>query len=540
MYQYILFDLDGTLTDPKVGICTCVQYALKDAGIEESNLDVLEPFIGPPLKDSFQEFYHMNEEQSIRAIEKYRERFRTVGLYENEIYPGIADMLKRLHENGKKLGIASSKPTVFVEKILLHFHILQYFDVVVGSELDGTRGKKEEVLEEALHQLIPEGRATYDTCVMVGDRRFDVEGAIAHGIDSIGVTYGYGGTEELQDAGVTYLADSVQELEKLLNISQNHNLGYKKIPEDSKENGAGKAGRHLQEQYKMNSFFKAWQILFPILLYWTICNIILVVGVVFVQMYLGTQNNVTDILGEKVITQISAALNALAMLGTISFMYRMYRSDNPRKMVRNTDRITRSTVEDVLNKKQKSVSGFVWSKVEMITILLVGILGVSSALTFNMVLSYIHFDSVSDSYNSVSQMQYSISIPLGVLIYGLISPAAEELVFRGLVMKRLQRYFSPVIAVVVSAFIFGMYHGNIVQGVYAFLLGTLIAVCYWHFDRLYIPIVFHACANVSVFIITYHRGVESMINKPLNCVIFAIISVLTFLELMKLKKREKI
>jgi len=522
MYQYILFDLDGTLTDPKVGICTCVQYALKDAGIEESNLDVLEPFIGPPLKDSFQEFYHMDEEQSVRAIGKYRERFQTVGLYENEIYPGIADMLKGLQESGKRLGIASSKPTVFVEKILVHFHILQYFDVVVGSELDGTRGKKEEVVEEALHQLVPTGRGDYDACVMVGDRRFDVEGAIAHGIDSIGVTYGYGGKEELQRAGATYLADSVQKLEKLLTASQNH------------------IGESKQSAYKTNSFFKAWQILFPILLYWTISNIILVAGVVLVQMCLGIQNNVTDALGAKAIAQISVLLNALAMLGSIPFMYHMYRKDNPREMNRNANRITRSTVEDFLTEKQKSVSGFVWSKVEMITILLVGILGVSSALTFNMVLSYIHFDSVSDQYNSVSQMQYSVSIPLGILIYGLISPAAEELVFRGLVMKRLERYFSPVIAVVVSAFIFGMYHGNIVQGVYAFLLGTLIAVSYWHFDRLYIPIIFHACANISVFIITYHRGVESMINKPLNCVIFAIISVLTFLELMKLKKREKI
>lgn len=312
MYQYILFDLDGTLTDPKVGICTCVQYALKDAGIEVSDLDVLEPFIGPPLKDSFQQFYHMEDAQARRAIEKYRERFQTTGLYENEIYPGVAAMLKQLHESGKKLGIASSKPTVFVEKILVHFHILQYFDVVVGSELDGTRGKKEEVMEEALRQLIPEGKDVHDQCVMVGDRRFDVEGAIAHGIDSIGVTYGYGGAEELQKAGATALADSVQKLRNLLNTPQGRNFEYKK-----------------HEQRKMNSFFKVWQILFPVLLYWTISNIVLVAGVIMVQSFLESGNTMADVVETVGITRISVLLNALAMLGTIPFMYRMYRKDYP-------------------------------------------------------------------------------------------------------------------------------------------------------------------------------------------------------------------
>lgn len=499
MYQYIVFDLDGTLTDPKVGICTSVQYALKDAGIEEPNLDALEPFIGPPLKDSFQQFYHMDEEQAKRAVEKYRERFQVTGLYENEIYPGIAPLLKHLHESGRKLAIASSKPTVFVEKILVHFHILQYFDVVVGSELDGTRGKKEEVVEEALRQLLPPEKSAYEQCVMVGDRCFDVEGAVAHGIDSIGVTYGYGGAAELQNAGATCLADSVEKLGKLLGISR-----------------SGIPGDKGREQRKMNSFFKAWQILFPLLLYWTISNIVLVAGVVVLQMYLGAQNNVTDVLGGERISRISVILNALAMLGSIPFMYAMYRKD---------DSGEKTGIRHTPNK--------------IFQILLVGILGISSAMTFNMVLSYIHFDSVSESYQSVSQMQYTVSIPMGILLYGVISPAAEELVFRGLVMRRMQRYFSPVIAVVVSAFIFGMYHGNIVQGIYAFLLGMLMGVCYWHFQKLYIPMVFHACANISVFVITYHRTVETALNKPLNCVIFAIISLLTFLELMKLKKREK-
>lgn len=217
MYQYILFDLDGTLTDPKVGITTCVQYALHHFGIEEPDLDKLEPFIGPPLVDSIMEFYHMTEAEALIGVEKYRERFQTVGLYENEIYDGIVSMLARLHASGKKLALASSKPTVFVKKILEYFEIVSYFDVIVGSELDGTRSRKEEVVEEALHRLQKEGAAlTKENCAMVGDRRFDVEGGREHALTTIGVQYGYAAEGELQAAGADYIVETVEELEAVL------------------------------------------------------------------------------------------------------------------------------------------------------------------------------------------------------------------------------------------------------------------------------------------------------------------------------------
>ncbi|NLL77092.1 MAG: HAD hydrolase-like protein, partial [Clostridiales bacterium] len=152
-FKNLLFDLDGTLTDPKEGITTSVQYALKSFGIDEPNLDKLEPFIGPPLKDSFMKYYGFDEEKAEKAVAKYREWFAPTGIFQNKIFPGIADMLKELKEEGKVLAVASSKPTVFVEKILRHFDIYHYFDVVVGSELNGVRGSKEEVVEEALLQL---------------------------------------------------------------------------------------------------------------------------------------------------------------------------------------------------------------------------------------------------------------------------------------------------------------------------------------------------------------------------------------------------
>lgn len=219
MFEYILFDLDGTLTDPKLGITSSVQYALRALGIEEPSLDKLEVFIGPPLSDSFREFYGLDEEQMITAVDKYRERFAAQGIFENEIYPGIPQMLADLKEKGKILAIASSKPTLFVERILDHFEIRKYFDYIVGSNMDGTRGRKEEVVEEALRQMLPVGVAPAkkrDIVAMVGDRKFDIEGAAAHGITSVGVSFGYAPEGELEQAGADFIVNSVQSLYDVL------------------------------------------------------------------------------------------------------------------------------------------------------------------------------------------------------------------------------------------------------------------------------------------------------------------------------------
>lgn len=215
-FQYLLFDLDGTLTDPKIGITTCAQYALRHFGIEEPDLDKLEPFIGPPLLDSFQELYGFDEVQAKEAIKVYRERFSTVGLFENEIYSGIDEMLMHLKDAGKRLAVASSKATVYIVRILEHFGIEKYFDVVVGSELNGTRTKKEEVIEEALRQLCRDEKTDYDRAVMIGDRKFDIEGAKKFGLASVGVSFGYALPGELEDAGADYIVDTVSELEALL------------------------------------------------------------------------------------------------------------------------------------------------------------------------------------------------------------------------------------------------------------------------------------------------------------------------------------
>lgn len=219
MFQYCLFDLDGTLTDPKEGITKSVQHALRHFGIEEPDLSRLEPFIGPPLLDSFMEFYGFDPEQAKKAIEVYRERFAPIGVLENKLILGADQMLCHAKEKGIHLAVASSKPLVFVNQILQHFDIEKYFEVIVGSELDGTRVTKEEVVEEALRQLgILEIKAEErkKNCAMVGDRKFDIQGAKAHGLTGIGVSFGYASEGELEEAGAEYLVDTMTELEELL------------------------------------------------------------------------------------------------------------------------------------------------------------------------------------------------------------------------------------------------------------------------------------------------------------------------------------
>lgn len=213
MKKYILFDLDGTVTDPMIGITKSVQYALRKFNIEVENLNDLCKFIGPPLKDSFMNFYGFNEEDALKAITFFREYFSVNGLYENTVYENFEDMLIALKEQNKSLIIATSKPTVFAEKILEHFNLKKYFDFIAGSNLDNTRTKKADVISYALEQ---QGLTETSEMIMIGDREHDVIGAKTLGIESIGVLHGYGSYEELSNSGATYIVKDVKELKSLL------------------------------------------------------------------------------------------------------------------------------------------------------------------------------------------------------------------------------------------------------------------------------------------------------------------------------------
>lgn len=211
MIKTVLFDLDGTVTDSGEGIVNCVSYALFALGIEETDRKKLESFIGPPLKEAFRINYSLTEEQAQFALSKYRERYNNTGIYENKLYDGIEDILKTLYEKGVKICLATSKPQIYAERILEYFKIKKYFFVVCGSELDGRRTEKTEVINYVLGKIENPKEA-----VMVGDRIFDISAAHKCGIKCIGAKYGYPKENELSDANADYIVRDTKELKKLL------------------------------------------------------------------------------------------------------------------------------------------------------------------------------------------------------------------------------------------------------------------------------------------------------------------------------------
>ena len=213
MYDIILFDLDGTLTDPGIGITNSVAHALAHWGIENTDRTELYKFIGPPLSDSFMRYYGFSEEDAMHAITVYREYFSVKGLYENEVYPGIHELLQTLKAQGKTVVLATSKPEGFAVEILRHFGLYDYFDIIAGASMDESRNKKADVIAYALSQM---DHPDPSRMIMIGDREHDILGARQFAIDSIGVLYGYGDRAEHEKAGATYIAEKVDDILPLL------------------------------------------------------------------------------------------------------------------------------------------------------------------------------------------------------------------------------------------------------------------------------------------------------------------------------------
>ncbi|HHJ5437134.1 HAD family hydrolase [Enterococcus faecalis] len=213
MYQTILFDLDGTITDSGSGIMRSILYATEQLGWPAPSEETLRSFIGPPLYESF---LHMapSAEAAQQAVSHYRAYYQRKGMFENHVYPGIPEVLTRLKEAGAKLYIATSKPEEFAKKIITHFDLDCYFTGIYGASMDGHRSKKADVIQYALTeaQLDP----TKETIIMVGDRNHDILGAQQNGLDSIGALYGFGEETELQEAGATFLVQSPKDLGAIL------------------------------------------------------------------------------------------------------------------------------------------------------------------------------------------------------------------------------------------------------------------------------------------------------------------------------------
>ncbi len=515
MKEYLLFDLDGTLTDPKVGITTCVQYALKEFGIEEPDLDKLEPFIGPPLKDSFMEFYGFSEEDAQKAVEKYRERFSEIGIYENDVYEGIPQMLRLLQSRGMYLAVASSKPTEFVERILEHFDLRRYFKVVVGSEMDGTRVNKDEVVLEALNQLFSYKPIAYDKVYMIGDRKFDVLGAKEIGVESVGVTYGYGSMEELKEAHADYIVRSVEELRSLL-------MREAEALKEARE--AKQQGKTPQGEQKKSLWTIVMAFGYPLLIFMLVRSVAGNVLISFLQM-LGTSTKsvLTDWLFVYEDGQLaalsgncSAILNALvyAIAGGFLFKY-----------------VKRAVVKTKENDRLKHIK-----KDSVKSYVLFGILTVCVVLGLNILLELGGMTDKAAAYQLYVEDEYSANFIIGMLSTCVVIPVVEEMVFRGAIFNALKKLYKLQVAILMSGLLYGLLNQDSAQGMYGALMGCLAAYVYEYYGNFLAPMVLRVAAAIVAYVITYTPLVNTGLYSAPMCILFVVAAVVAFRMIMKEKK----
>lgn len=481
MYHYVLFDLDGTLTDPKEGICKSVQYALCAQGIEEPDLNKLEPFIGPPLKKSFQEFYGMDETAANAAVAKYRERFEKTGLYENEIYPGMKDFLAALRKKGVHLAVASSKPQEFVEKILKHFEIRQYFRVVTGSEKDGRRSEKKEVIEETLLQLFHEKKVPAGDVLMVGDRKFDVEGARDLGLKCAGVSYGYGAEGELEEAGASYITDNLEELFYIITGEKMTDAGT-----------------------KISGWQKSVRILSPIVYDLALSFLILFFFQAAGRVFLGSIFWQYSTPGAADSRRIAVYLDGISALICAAVFAKMYN----REKVRPISHVVKRRNDERLLKDLVPLIGFF----------------VSAALFLNILIARLGLTVASGTYQEVADMQYSVPVILGLINYGILQPLEEELVFRGLVYGRMRKYFPAGFSVPFSSLVFGACHGNIVQMLYGFFMGCILAWVFEKYKTLKAPLVLHGVVNAVIYLISTTETLNPIFSGKRSMAVTAVLT----------------
>ena len=502
MYRYVLFDLDGTLSDPKVGICTSVQYALDKMGISEPDIDKLEPFIGPPLRDSFKEYYNMSDEEAEQAITYYRERFSTVGKFENELYPGIYELLRDLKKKERVVAIASSKPTVFVEDILNHFEIREFFDVVVGSELDGTRDKKIDVLNETLSQMFGGNEPEYDEVVMVGDRKYDVEAASELGVHNIAVAYGYGSREELEEAGADKIVNTVAGLRTTLlpvlnqAASQSFYSGAQSGP-----SGKGKTLEELKAERKdagRKSFANMWGFVGPALMYW-IGGLFFYYILVFALFNLFFKDSGEFPYDLEFI--LFAASNVLVCL----FLIRDFKSvikkskENPRK-------------KNIFTLKSGLLS------LSMI-IMGIGLGGVAAAMAKTTAEMALSGEAVEQAVETVSD--YSPSFWLGFLVYGLLLPVAQHCVFAGVCYNRAKKYMNKF-SILLTAILYGFVCSSTGSGLALTVLMAGALILYELSGSFYTSLGMFVIANILRYVIETKESLGALFyNNPVAAILAA-------------------
>ncbi len=464
MWTTVFFDLDGTLTDSGEGITKSVQYALKkEFGIEVEDPATLRSFVGPPLKEQFMAYTGCDEAQGERAVEVYREYFKPIGIFENSLYPGIPEMLRQLKEEGLCLVLTSSKPEGFCRIILEHFGIDVYFSAVVGSEMDGRRTAKADVIEEALFRTGMRDRRR--EVVMVGDKMHDLLGANACGLDAVGVTYGYGSREELTGRGAVCIVDSTRELRNLL-------IGQKRAGE-KRHAPVGTMGR-IATGHK--AIFRVWRVLYPLLLFYAIsfglalAAIPVLNGIIYRLVDPELYQKIWDIFAQGLgVTVIADAVVVLVA-------YICYSNDE--------------------RWRRRRGGGFL-QKLHFGPVDIAGT-ACLAILASTMVGYVVSFLQISDAaYEASNEAIYTYTpVPLLALGIVVLAPLAEELIMRGLIYRRLRDYAGVPVAAIISAVVFGAIHGNLVQGIYGFLMGCFMALIYEHFGTIWATITIHMANNL--------------------------------------------
>lgn len=525
-YKYLLFDLDGTITDSEEGICKCVQYALKKQNIIVDDLSKLRPFIGPPLKDSFMEIYGMDEEAAAKGIVDYRERFSETGIFENKLYEGIDTLLYDLNQAGYILLIASSKPKEYVERILEHFEIRPCFHIVIGATMDEKLSKKEDIIKEALKKL-SKYKAKKSEMLMIGDRCFDVKGAKACDIDSLGVTYGFGSESELNEAGATYIVKSVAELRDfLVGTDADSPASSSSIDSSASDGGSDDAftkafvGAHTTFQNGLQtnalnwgnpvpgprkpSFFRAMHAILPLIVYYvvTYCCINLC-------LYILT-NGQSRMLRSQELENISIPAFILIITNTLVAVIMFFMGKDKDYMPAR------------INKKLP----------------LALLAGAFTALSLNLIAQYICTAlDLTDQLQKSSSYSSQTTFGIGLILFGLTSPIMEELIFRWLMYGRIKMMVGKTFAIIISAMFFGIYHSNIIQGIYAFIMGVLLALIYEWCHSIAAPILFHIGANVFVYASSFlPEKVGSILTTYGSCAVLSVLAIITILLINKYKE----
>ena len=437
-------------------------------------------------------------------------------------------LLHDLKASGATLAIASSKPTVYVEDILVHFGIREYFDIVVGSELDGRRVHKEEVVAEVLSQLAARGESDPDKMVMIGDRSFDVEGAKAIGAHCIAVSYGYAQPGELENAGAEIIVRDVEGLRSvLLGGTQAGNSAQAgsgtqtgnsaQAGRDTQAGNSAQAGRDTQtgnsaatgsnslsERYrgsaakmktKSGQFWSAvGTSALAMFAYYVISLLIssAILTAVSIVYAIGLQ--------ELVVSFYYFFLNVAIALSTFGAFIICY---------------------GIWHKKIRFHS---IKEIDKLSIVPMVILAAAIAIGMNGVLTLTELYRFSPTFQRVSEMQFDTPVWLGIISYGILAPLGEEIVFRGVVYGQLRKVLKVPYAVVLSGLAFGLFHGNLVQAVYATVIGCLLALVYEWYGTIAAPMLFHSVANLFVYVMLELLPFGGVFLSVPSCVLFLVLS----------------